>query len=145
MAIKLFEKRMLVYEGLFRQITKGYEIISPIFESNLSKDKSDDLVSEAIFCIATYCDEHAQYLGEEIIVHSCTIFIGAEDVVEIVNQEERGLQILNIRSQYKQSLDMIKKEIGLKDIDRLWKKALKVRHKNDVINQFRQLKDKQAH
>jgi hypothetical protein len=136
-AMKLFEKRLTAYEGLYRKMNEGYELVEPVLEGELSKEERHTRISEAVLDVCRYVDENQLYINQEVAVHCCTAFMGAEDVGDVDDEVEREAAKSKVRLSYKQAKEMIRKETGLEDVDRLLAKVLKIRHESDVIEYMR--------
>ena len=139
-AIKLFDKRLEAYEGLYKVIEEAYNIIQPLLEKMLDKEKRHAIVSEAIFKIANYTDENQLYLKDEVTVHCCTMFMSSEDVAALNSEVEKKATVNAILEDYKNAKQMIRKECGLTDVDNLLASMMNIKHDSPVIRYFRRLK-----
>lgn len=80
-ATSVFEKRLDLYEELFRRISQYSEVATEIIENDkLTRDQRHDFVSVALHEVAGFCDEHELYLNEELTLHCCAILVGVEDI-----------------------------------------------------------------
>src|SRR6266540_3531009 len=62
----VFEKRLAVYEELYRRLRSAQQVVSEVIENTAAtKEERHAMVSGAVLDIAGYCDEHELYLSEE--------------------------------------------------------------------------------
>src|SRR5205823_2119090 len=96
------------------------------------------IISEVVLDIAKYCNQHAFYLNEELVVHCCCAYMGAEDVVRL-KPSQREDAICNVRELVKSAKHMIRQEAGLERIDKFFGTVTKAKLSGPIIERFREL------
>ena len=137
----VFERRLDLYEELFRRVSQYSEIATEVIENDeLTKEQRHELVSAAILEVAGFCDEHELYINEELTVHCVPILMGVEDIyyIEDKNQKEQGID--RFRDNLLAAKRMIRKESGIADLDKLYLSITKPKHSSPIIEYYRKLK-----
>jgi hypothetical protein len=139
----VFDKRFSVYEGLWKLINDAKPIADSVIEDgSLSAEARHQIVSNLVLDIAQFCDENALYLNEDVTVHSCTIYMGIEDIATISDAKERDSALSHFYGSYRAAREIIRAETGLQRLDALFRKVTKAKYSSGAIQCFRQEKAK---
>jgi len=138
----VFEKRLNAYEGLFQLINESQSIGNEVINNlDYSEDERKDIWTQVILKVGNYCDNNALYLNEDIIVHSMASLMGIEEIAEINDINKKDNAIKMFEKSTRDAKIMIKKETGLSEIEKVYKKISKANPKSDIINYFEKLKE----
>ncbi len=143
-SLKLFDKRLSVYEGLFKVLGQAYETVQPVLNGTLDQEERHTIVSQAVLLIAGYTDENQLYLKDEVTLQCCTAFMSAEDIGDLKDEVKKEAEISRILKNYRDAKKMIRKECGLTDMDKLLTSMMKIKHDSPVIRYFKKLKGNQG-
>lgn len=142
-APKIFEKRLEIYEGLYSLMSMcgklGEDVIST---AEYSAEERKDIVSSGIHEVAEWCDTHGMYINSDLIVHCVPILMGIEDIYYISDTEQRKKEITRFRKLLRDSKLMICKESGIADINNLFTRITKAKHKSPIIDYYHSLQKK---
>jgi hypothetical protein len=138
-SVPIFEKRLGLYEELFRRVQKASEVGENIIASSaMNREQRLQLVSEVLHGIAGYCDEHEMYIRDDLAVHCVTVAMGVEDIPDLPDQREKSDAIARFREKVADAKRMIRKETGVSDIDALFQSITKAKHSSPVIEYYRE-------
>ena len=141
---RIFDKRIQIYEELYSRINACTEIISDLIESpEFSKEERHDIVSTAVLTLAKYSDENSFYLNEHIVVQSMTLMMGVEDIYYIKATDEKEQEIQRVWKHLHDTKNMIKKESGIEELNKLFKSIIRTKHKSDIIDYYNELQSEQ--
>lgn len=139
-----FEKRLAVYEEFFKKIQEALSIHLNLFEDiNLSNEEKNDIAVTSGLSVLEFCDNNKFYLNEEITVHCGAVFVGVSDFFQEMNESKKS----EIKKKFFEGIsdlnEMIKKESGIEQIDKLFRSITKAKHQSDIIDYYREIKSKQ--
>ncbi len=132
----IFEKRLSIYEDLYRMISEGNEVISEKINEGETYEKMHELVSCIIHNIIEFNERNEFYIDDNIMMHSFTLFMGAEDIVSLEGEkkkEERKNLALNVKN----TKEMLKDEAGIGRMDKSIKKMTKSKPNSPVIEYYK--------
>ena len=142
-AKEIFQKRLKIYETLYYKINNARSIASDIFANpEYSKDERHAIWSEVVMDIAEYNDKHALFLHDEIIVHCLSSLMGIDEYYYIDKSEEKEKYIQQFRDNCVNLIGMIKNEVGLTKIQKLFGKITGAKHESEIIKYYKELKQK---
>lgn len=142
----IFQKRLGIYEALWEKLKQGREVAQSVIEdTNLEAEQRHKYISEVVMDIAEFGDENDLYLNEELDVHVCTLFMGVEDIQAEQDDVARQNLISNFNENFHAARAMIRAEMGLKQMDKLFQSVTKAKHSSSVIDYYREAKAIRAH
>jgi len=139
---QIFEKRLEAHDSLLRLCNAAYEEITEILDSDASRELRENVVGKHIHTLASFSDENMLYLNEELTVHTTVTFIGAEDIPEIEDEDERQNRVQALRDNYKRAKEMIITESGAAEINSHFQRVAKSQLDSDFIKYLRHLRGK---
>lgn len=143
-SVRIFDKRLEIYEGLMSKVSEASSLMDDIIEnSELNDEERRAIAFEAGLNVMEYTDKNDMYLNNEIVLHCGGPFIGALDIFDMSKGEEKSNQIKEFKKGIKITCDMIKKESGIEELNKLFKSITKARHGSPIIDYYRLLKKKQ--
>ncbi len=139
----VFEKRLNLYEELYKHVSDYSQVANEVIDNKqLTKEQRLDMVSAAILTVAEFCDEHELYLDDELTLHCCTVLMDVEDIQDIDDRGEREQEVKRFHESLRLTKGMIRKEAGIADINKLFKKVIKPKHSSATIEYYRELMKK---
>lgn len=136
----IFEKRLEVYERLMGLMQSGYELATEAMDADeLSAEDRKGLVSTAILSIAQFTDENVLYLDGELGAHCVALFMGAEDIHDMPDEEGQPAK-LRLMRQYADTKRMIVEDSGVAEVNKLFKTINKPKITSPVIERIRELR-----
>lgn len=139
---QIFEKRLEAHEHLLRLCNAAYDEITDILNSDAPRELRESVVGKHIHALASFSDQNMLYLNEELTVHTTVTFIGAEDIPEIEDEDERESRLQDLRDNYKCAKDMIVAESGAAEINSHFQKVAKSQPDSDFIRYLRHMRGK---
>ena len=137
----VFEKRLDLYEELFRKVSHYSEVGTEVIENeNLTKEQRHALVSAAIHDVAEFCDEHELYINDELGLHCVIFFTGVEEIQDIEDDGTTKQEIKRFRDNLLLAKKMIRKEAGITDLDKLFRSITKPKYATPIIDYYRKKK-----
>jgi hypothetical protein len=142
--LKAFEKRLEVYEQLFDKLRKCENVAHDIIENpEYSQDERTELWGSAVLDLAQFTDNSKLYLDEDISVHCVATMMGVEDIYSIESSKSKDAAKNHFFQNLNNAKEMIRKETGLADLDKLFRSITKAKHESPVINYLNKLREKQ--
>ena len=142
--VKVFEKRMEKYEKLTDLLHDASEIANEVMENeDYSVKQRHDIISSVILPIANFVDENKLYIDSDIAAHCVATFMGAEDIMEMIDPAEREMGIKEVREMYVNAIRMIKEISGIAEIEKTFKVITKPKLTSPVIDRIRELRKEQ--
>jgi hypothetical protein len=140
-APRVFEKRMQIYEELFRKLTDGQAVAEEIMKSDKhSAEERHAMISAVVLDLAEYCDANALYLNEELTLHCVGTFMGSEDVADIKNSRKQNEAAQHVRENVKSAKQMIKAEAGIEKLNRFFGRMTRSKLSSPLIDRYRELR-----
>lgn len=140
---RMFEKRIDIYEGLMTKVRVAARVVAEALkDSELSDEERRVIAFEAGLTVMQYTDDHTLYLNDDIIVHCGATFVGTGDIFDKQEGRQRDKAIEAFRKEIRQSCDMIEKESGIGQLNKLFKSVTKATYTSPVIDYYRALKKK---
>ena len=128
---------------LYYKINNARSIASDIFENpEYSNEERHAIWSEVVMDIAEYNDKHAIFLHDEITVHCLSSLMGIDEYYYIDKTEEKEKHIQQFRDDCVNLIGMIKNEIGLTKIEKLFGKITGAKHESEIIQYYKEVKKK---
>lgn len=141
---QIFNKRIKLYEILYNKVCNCSSIFADIFITDKHPmEKREEIVSEAIFDIAKFCDKNSFYIDERITLQSMSILIGVEGINDIQDQKDKEKEIKLAWKNLRDTKKMIRKESGISELDKLFQSITRAKHKSPIISYYNELKIKQ--
>lgn len=138
---RVFDKRLATYEELIKRLQAGYEIAADVFENpDYSSEQRHELISVAIHNVASLMDENELYIDSDLAMHCVATFMGAEDVFDIQDIDERNTMKQDIRNMYMNARRMIREDSGIAEIDKHFKKITRPTLSSPVIDHIQYLR-----
>ncbi len=142
-SINIFERRLQVYEGLHKKLYEASFLIHESIETDtLTREEKHAVIEKSNLEVMNYMDEHDFYLNEDIIVHCGATLVGMTDIIDIEDEDNRNKELNNFMKNFKLARDMIKKESGVEELNKLFKSITRAEYSSDIIDYFRNLKKK---
>ncbi len=138
-AVRVFDKRLEKYEELMALLQAAYLVASDVMQKNGRTSKQR--IDAAVFPIVQFLDDNELYIDEELGIHCIATFMGAEDVQDTENPQERKKRQQEIYDKYKDAKRMIREDSGIAKIDKMFKGITKPRLSGSVIEYVRYLKN----
>jgi len=133
----VFEKRLAIYEELYRRIRHAGEVADELFDNRgHSPQQRHALVSAVVLDIAGYTDEQDMYVNEEVAIHCTSLLMGIERTSSIACDTERKQGQRQFRELLMAAKRMIRKESGVADLDALFRSITKAKHSSPVIDYY---------
>lgn len=143
-AQKVFERRLQIYEELFRLAQSAYTIADEVMTTEgVGEEERLALVSEAIHSIASYVDENTLYIDTYVALDVMGALMGAENVQSIPDEAEREAAIKGIRNRYKSTRQNLLKESGIHEINKHFKLISRSKPDSLIISYAKQLEKEQ--
>jgi hypothetical protein len=137
-AAAIFQKRIEVYEELWKKVNKGKTVAERVIDDpSFSHQQRHALISEIVLDLAEFCDEHSLYLNDEVTVHCCSLFMGVEDIQAEADPTKAKNLEEQFRTNYLATDNIIRSESGLKRIDKVFSTVTKVRYSSEIIDYYR--------
>lgn len=135
---RVFDARLAKYEELFGLLHSGYEIASDVIEnSDYTAEERLAFISAPIMAIAEFTEENELYIDSDLGAHCVATFMGAEEIRDIENIDERNEEEERIWEKYKLARQMIREVSGVAEIDKLFKKITKPNLSGPIIERIR--------
>jgi F0F1-type ATP synthase delta subunit len=140
----IFNKRIEIYEELFQRVSDCSSIMTDVIENPAySKEQRKEIVSTAIFDLASFGDKHDFYMNEHIVLHYMTLLMGVEDIYDIKNEKQKKKEIERVWKNLREIKRMIRKESGIEALDKLFRSITMARHKSPLIEYYSDLEKQQ--
>ena len=140
---KIFEIRLELYEKYHRKLDDSMEVAGRIIKDpNYSKEERHTIWSEVILDIAEFADSNRLYINEDITLHCFMTLIGVEEIADIEDDAEKKKTIKTLYQDVAHARQMIRKEIGLDEIDKFFRVMTKAKHKSHIIDYVNEARKK---
>jgi hypothetical protein len=141
---RIFDKRIQIYEELYSKVTVCSKIITDLIENpKYSREERQGMVSAAVHDLAQFGDDNSFYINEQINIQYMTLLMGVEDIYYISDADKKEQEIHRVWKHMRDTKNMIKKESGIEELDKLFKSITRAEHKSDIIDYYNKLKSKQ--
>jgi hypothetical protein len=135
----VFEKRLAIYEELYRRIRHAGEVGDELFENRShNPQQRHALVSAVVLDIAGYTDEQDMYVNEEVAIHCTSLLMGIENASNSADDTERKQAQRQFHESLMTAKRMIRKESGVADLDALFRSITKAKHSSPIISYYHQ-------
>ena len=142
---KAFEKRLSVYDEMFRKLNDCISIAHDVMENpKYSKEERSELWSTVVLDVAEFSDANRLYLNEDITVHSMMTLIGIEDIFEIEDSKRKEKEKAKFGREIHEAKEMIRKETGLAELDNLFRSITKAKHQSNYLDYVNKMRQKYA-
>jgi hypothetical protein len=140
-ASRVFDKRLEIYEGLYERVAACSEIANNVTRNkDYSFEERLIAVSDGVHSIVEWCDIYNMYLNDEIVVHCCPLLMGMENVYDLEDETEKKIALERFYKNLRNAKEMIRKESGVEDINKLFSKITKAKHSSPIIKYYREKK-----
>ena len=109
-----------------------------IEDTALTAQNRHELISEVVLDICGFCDDNSLYLNEEITFQCAALFMGVEDIQAESDAAKRKGMVSDFSEMYKQALDIIRAEAGLRRMNKLFQTVTNAKYSSDLIEHFRE-------
>ena len=93
----VFERRLNIYEELFRKVQEVNSIAGDVISNPAySEEQRHDIVSSVILDIASFCDENAFLIDNDLGAPCTTLLMGVEDIYLLGDETKNDRQSANI-------------------------------------------------
>lgn len=135
---RIFDKRLQIYEELMMRVQETSELVTDIIKSEeLSADEMHDNCHPKILNLLGYCDSNQLYLNDEITVHIGATFCRIGEIIDSDDQAFKDSEIQEFWHDINNAKGMIKAESGIEEMNALFKKITKAKHRSPVIEYYR--------
>ena len=136
----IFNKRFKAYEKLFQFVSDSQDLGREILETDkYNQEERHKRWMDLVLCMDKFTDDNALYLNEEISFHCVACLAGVDSIPEKQDIEEKREAIRKFHDDIKNAKQMIKDEIGLTQVEKVFRKISKSKPKSDRINYHRDL------
>jgi len=140
-APRVFEKRMQIYEELFRKLSNGQAVAEDVMEKHeRPAEERHAMISAVVLGLAEYCDVNAMYLNEELTLHCVGTFMGAEDVASMKSSRKQEELAQHVREKVWSAKQMIKAEAGIERLNRYFGRMTRAKLSSPLIDHYRRLR-----
>jgi hypothetical protein len=138
----VFEKRLQKYEELMKLLHDASGVAHDVMENpKYTPEQRHALISAVILPIAEFTDQNELYIEPDLGAHCTATFMGAEDVQDIQDADEREKQAQSIRNMYMDAKRMIREDSGITEIEKLFKSMTKPKLSSPIIQRIRYLRE----
>ena len=139
-SLKVFERRLEVFEGLFRLVQEAYQVACEVLDNTeLSHEERTALVFPAGLRIAEYTDENALYLDHYVAADAAAFMLGVDDILAIEDLTEREAEISVFRQRYKSLKQLIIEESGVYQVNQHFRLVSRSRPDSPIIRRIKEL------
>lgn len=139
----VFAKRLEAYDNLWTLLQLGHSAVGEMLDDDtLSADERKEVVSAAVVSLAQFTDRHSLFLEEEVTVHCCTIFMGADEIPDLV-EPEKATRLALYQRHWRLTRELVMESSGMARINRTFGSINKPRYKFPVVDYFRKLRAEQ--
>jgi hypothetical protein len=136
----IFERRLSIYESLFKKLAEYQSVAEDVMTNDkYSDEERHSMISQVVLDIASYCDEHAFHLNEELTVHCVSAYMGAEDVLKLKGSKRQKDAVQNVHDNVVAAKKMIRREAGIERIDKFFGTVTKAKLSSPIIERYREL------
>ena len=137
----IFEKRLNIYEQLFKKVQEDYSIISDIISNpSYSKEECNTIISSIIYDLACFGDENNFYIDKDLSAHCTALWMGVEDICPIIDENERKKVLCEYNEKYKNTIRMIEEDAGIYQLKNLFKSINKPKFESPIIDLLNELR-----
>jgi metal-dependent HD superfamily phosphatase/phosphodiesterase len=141
-ASTVFERRLNIYEELFKKVQEAYEIADDVISNPAySQEQRRDIVFVAGLDIAEFCDENAFFIDSDLGAHCTALLMGVEDIYPLGDEAEKQKAIREYRENRISTLRMIEEEAGVYQVKTLFKSISKPRLDSPFIAYLNELRE----
>ena len=138
---EIFQKRLHIYEELYRKIGEARRIADDIIENpKYSKEERKELLSEVILDLAEYTDENNLYINDDVAVHCIATWMDVDNIYYIKDSKEKQKELEKFGNNCSKITSIIRKETGLERIEKLFRIVSKPKYRSDIIDYYRDVK-----
>ena len=124
-------------------IYTGSDVARKVIDNpKLTRDERHELISSAIAPIAAYVDRESLYIDEELGDHCVALFMGVEDIRDAPEPEREELT-LDFYKMRAETYRMIREELGVAEINKLFRSINRPRITSPVIERICELRREQ--
>lgn len=137
----IFGRRFKAYEKLFQFVNESENLGREILETEkYNQEERHKRWMDLVYRMEKFTVDNALYLNEEISFHCVTCLAGVDSIPENKNIKERSEAISEFHNDIKDAKKMIKDEIGLTQVEKVFRKISNSKPKSDRIKYFRDIK-----
>lgn len=114
-----------------------------IEDAALTAQERHELISEVVLDIAEFCDDNSLYLNEGVAFQCSALFMGVEDIQAEPDAAKRAELLSNFNALYRETLDIIRAEAGLKRMNKLFRAVTKAKYSTDLITLMEEARKQQ--
>jgi len=138
----VFDFRLAKYGALMGLLHAASEVASDVIENpGYSAEERHVLISAAISPIAEFTDKNELYIDSDLGAHCVATFMGAEDIRDIEDTDQKNENTELIWNMYKLARRMIREASGVAEIDKFFKKMTKPNLSGPIIERLRYLEE----
>ena len=139
----IFEKRLNIYEELFKKIQEANIIANDIISNPAySEEQRNDIIFTAGLDIAEFCDENAFFIDSDLGAHCTALLLGdVERIYPLDDEAEKQRAIREYREYYMNTLRMIEEEAGVHQVKKLFKSISKPKLDSPIIARLNELRE----
>ncbi len=139
----VFEKRLNIYEQLFKKIQEANTIANDVISNPAYSEKErNDIIFVAGLDIAEFCDEHAFFIDSDLGAHCTALMLGdIEKIYALDDEPEKQRTIREYQESYTNTLRMIEEEAGVYQVKKLFKSISKPKLDSPIIARLNELRE----
>ncbi len=139
----VFERRLNIYEELFKKIQEANSIASDIISNPAySQEQRNDIIFNAGLAIAEFCGENAFFIDSDLGAHCTALLLGDVEKIYLLDDEtEKQRAIREYREDYMNTLRMIEEEAGVYRVKKLFKSITKPKLDSPIIARLNELRE----
>jgi hypothetical protein len=144
-ASTVFERRLNIYEELFKKIQKANDSASDVISNPAySEEQRNDIIFVAGLDIAKFCDENAFFIDSDLGAHCTALLLGDVEKYYLLDDEaEKQRAIREYREDYMNTLRMIEEEAGMHQVKKLFKSISKPKLDSPIIARINELREEE--
>jgi len=144
-ASTVFERRLNIYEELFKKIQKANDSASDVISNPAySEEQRNDIIFVAGLDIAEFCDENAFFIDSDLGAHCTALLLGDVEKIYLLDDEaEKQRAIREYREDYMNTLRMIEEEAGVHQVKKLFKSISKPKLDSPIIARINELREEE--
>ena len=138
----VFERRLDIYEELFKKIQEANIIANDIISNPAYSEKQrNDIIFTAGLDIAEFCDENAFFIDSDLGAHCTALLMGVEDIYLLDDEAKKQQAIREYHESYINTMRMIEEEAGVHQVKKLFKSISKPKLDSPIIARLNELRE----
>ncbi|HQG09194.1 MAG TPA: hypothetical protein PL093_00965 [Candidatus Pacearchaeota archaeon] len=138
---KMFEKKLEIYENLYKKMKKAYDLgIEILNDKESTKDERLKKWTATVLDVSKYLDDNTLYLNEYVRLHCALSVVGVEKVASLSGKEYDKAKDKYIKN-WGKTEEIIKNEAGIERLEKFLSKINKSRNDSNYKKIIKKLKE----